>query len=53
MSAPANGHKPQEEVHFRTCTVCEAMCGLQIRHAGGEVLSIRGDEQDEFSRGHI
>src|SRR5437879_7614391 len=41
------------DVHYRACTLCEAMCGLEIRHAGGEILSIRGDEADSFSRGHI
>ncbi|HWF73938.1 MAG TPA: molybdopterin-dependent oxidoreductase, partial [Solirubrobacteraceae bacterium] len=41
------------EVHHRTCTLCEAMCGLEIRHAGGEILSIRGDQENAFSRGHI
>ncbi len=30
------------DVHYRTCTLCEAMCGLEIRHAGEEILSIRG-----------
>lgn len=39
--------------HFRTCTLCEAMCGVRIEHDGREVLSIRGDDDDPFSRGHI
>jgi anaerobic selenocysteine-containing dehydrogenase len=29
------------------------MCGLEIRHARGEILSIRGDAENTFSRGHI
>jgi anaerobic selenocysteine-containing dehydrogenase len=41
------------DTHYRTCTLCEAMCGLEIRHAGGEVLSIRGDAANSFSRGHV
>jgi anaerobic selenocysteine-containing dehydrogenase len=41
------------ELHYRVCTLCEAMCGLEITHVGGEVLGIRGDEADHFSRGHI
>jgi anaerobic selenocysteine-containing dehydrogenase len=40
-------------VHHRSCTLCEAMCGLEIEHADGKVVSIRGDHQNEFSRGHI
>lgn len=39
--------------HHRTCNLCEAMCGLVIEHDGRDVLSIRGDEDDVFSRGHI
>lgn len=40
-------------VHYRTCTLCEAMCGIAIEHEAGRILSIRGDEQDVLSRGHI
>lgn len=29
------------------------MCGLKIEHDGQNVLSIKGDEQDPFSKGHI
>ncbi len=39
--------------HFRTCTLCEAMCGIVIETAGSRILSIRGDRDDPFSRGHI
>jgi anaerobic selenocysteine-containing dehydrogenase len=39
--------------HFRTCTLCEAMCGIRLEVDGPRVLSIRGDEEDPFSRGHI
>ncbi|MGB0384762.1 MAG: molybdopterin oxidoreductase family protein [Ardenticatenaceae bacterium] len=39
--------------HYRTCNLCEAMCGLEIKVDGDEVLSIRGDRNDPFSRGHI
>ncbi len=40
-------------VHHRTCTLCEAMCGIEIRHRETEILSIRGDREDPFSRGHV
>src|SRR3954470_4815319 len=40
-------------LHYRTCTLCEAMCGLEIGHVGEQVVSIRGDAQNHFSRGHI
>jgi len=41
------------QLHFRTCNLCEAMCGLRIETAGDKVLSIRGDDEDPFSQGHI
>ena len=43
----------QERVHYRTCHLCEAICGVEIRARGDQVVSIRGDDQDPFSRGHI
>jgi anaerobic selenocysteine-containing dehydrogenase len=42
-----------ERTHFRTCHLCEAICGIEIRVRGGEIVSIRGDQADPFSRGHI
>lgn len=39
--------------HFRTCTLCEAMCGIVVETAGTRILAIRGDSDDAFSRGHI
>src|SRR4029079_5937421 len=40
-------------VHYRACNLCEAICGLEIRLESGRIVSIRGDEQDPLSRGHI
>jgi anaerobic selenocysteine-containing dehydrogenase len=40
-------------VHYRACNLCEAICGLEIRLEGGRIVSIRGDEADPLSRGHI
>ena len=42
-----------EKIHFRTCTLCEAMCGIEVRHDGEKVLSIKGDKNDPFSKGYI
>lgn len=39
--------------HFRTCNLCEAMCGLEIKVESAHILSIKGDKDDPFSRGHI
>jgi anaerobic selenocysteine-containing dehydrogenase len=39
--------------HYRICPLCEACCGLEIRTQGEQVVSIRGAENDVFSRGYI
>ncbi len=39
--------------HFRTCNLCEAICGLEITLDGGVITDIRGDKADPFSRGHV
>lgn len=41
------------ETHYRNCNLCEAICGIEIKHENGEILSIAGDKLDPFSRGHI
>jgi anaerobic selenocysteine-containing dehydrogenase len=41
------------QVHYRTCNVCEAMCGMAITVDDGKIVDVRGDDQDVFSRGHI
>jgi anaerobic selenocysteine-containing dehydrogenase len=40
-------------VIHRACHLCEALCGLEIHTSGAEITSIRGDQEDPFSRGHI
>ncbi|MFQ5652016.1 MAG: molybdopterin-dependent oxidoreductase, partial [bacterium] len=46
--------QPQDiQTHYRTCNLCEAMCGIAITHQNGQVLSISGDKADPFSQGHI
>jgi anaerobic selenocysteine-containing dehydrogenase len=40
-------------VHHRTCPLCEASCGLEISMRDGEVVRIRGDQQNPFSHGFI
>ncbi|MFN8481919.1 MAG: molybdopterin-dependent oxidoreductase [Anaerolineae bacterium] len=39
--------------HYRTCNLCEAMCGLEIALDGERIVAIRGDKADSFSQGHI
>lgn len=38
---------------YRTCNLCEAMCGLEIKHQDKKIISIKGDAKDPFSQGHI
>lgn len=40
-------------LHHRACHLCEAICGLTIETEEQRILSIKGDAQDSFSRGHI
>ncbi|MEQ1518034.1 MAG: molybdopterin-dependent oxidoreductase, partial [Usitatibacteraceae bacterium] len=38
---------------YRACNLCEAICGLEFKIDGNSIVSIRGDDADPFSRGHI
>ncbi len=40
-------------VRTATCPLCEASCGILVDTDGERVRSIRGDEDDPFSRGYI
>ncbi|MBZ0252935.1 MAG: molybdopterin-dependent oxidoreductase, partial [Candidatus Methylomirabilis sp.] len=42
-----------ERVVHRTCTWCEACCGITVRVEDERIVDIRGDEEDPFSRGYI
>ncbi|MHA7833698.1 MAG: molybdopterin-dependent oxidoreductase [Algiphilus sp.] len=42
-----------ESLHHRTCSLCEAACGLVIRHRANEVLAVSGDPHAVLSRGFI
>src|SRR6266542_5226034 len=61
MSQSASAEQREEKVeplqalrhHYRTCNLCEAMCGIEIVVQGDKVQAIRGDKDDPFSRGHI
>ena len=39
--------------HFRTCNLCEAMCGVAISVQANGTLRIEGDAEDVFSHGYI
>ena len=43
----------EPRIHLRACNLCEAMCGLRIEVEGERIRSIRGDDDDPFSKGYI
>ncbi len=43
----------QPKTHYRTCNLCEAMCGLEIKYQDKKIISIKGDKKDPLSNGHI
>lgn len=38
---------------YRTCSLCEATCGLAIDVEGDRITRVRGDADDVFSRGFV
>ena len=44
---------PRERRVPHTCPLCEATCGLDITLRGDEILRIRGDKEDVFSKGFV
>jgi anaerobic selenocysteine-containing dehydrogenase len=42
-----------ERVVHRTCTLCEACCGIEVRVDGDRILGIRGDALDPLGQGYI
>ena len=42
-----------DKIHYRTCNLCEAMCGLEITYKEKKVISIVGDKKDPLSKGFI
>jgi anaerobic selenocysteine-containing dehydrogenase len=38
---------------YRTCTLCEAMCGLAFEVENNRILAVRPDDDDVFSHGYI
>jgi anaerobic selenocysteine-containing dehydrogenase len=49
VAGPATGRR----VAYRTCSLCEATCGLELTLVDGRVERIRGDAQDVFSHGFV
>lgn len=50
------GERPgigEDGIHLHACTLCEAMCGLEIAVENGRVQSVRGNKDDVWSRGYL
>jgi anaerobic selenocysteine-containing dehydrogenase len=45
--------QPGSTIVHRICPLCEACCGLELTVADGKVITIRGHDEDVFSRGYI
>lgn len=43
----------ETSVTYRACNLCEAICGLEITVKDNKVVTIKGDRNDPFSKGHI
>ncbi len=52
-TATAPDESAETQTHFRTCPLCEATCGLEITTRGDQVVRIRGDRDDVWSRGYL
>ncbi len=50
--AAGNSHAPIETKHG-VCNLCEAICGLTFQVQGQRIISIKGNEADPLSKGHI
>ncbi|MFT5925008.1 MAG: anaerobic selenocysteine-containing dehydrogenase, partial [Paraglaciecola sp.] len=43
----------EKQKHYSTCTLCEAMCGIEVTTQDRNILSIVGDKANPFSEGHV
>ena len=41
------------EIAFRTCHLCETMCGIAVTHEDGAIHSIKGDLYNVLSKGNV
>jgi len=53
----SNPSKIIKQKHYSTCTLCEAMCGIEVstEQSNGEnrISAIVGDKNNPFSQGHV
>ena len=53
MGDSVNQDAVEAKTHYRTCHLCETMCGIAVDYRGDEILSIRGDQDHVLSKGNI
>jgi len=53
VNSEQSGVSPEQKLHYSTCTLCEAMCGIEVATQGNRILSIKGDKDNPFSEGHV
>lgn len=41
------------QTHFRTCHLCETMCGIAVEHDGESIFAIKGDRDHVLSKGNV
>jgi anaerobic selenocysteine-containing dehydrogenase len=47
--AMQNSTDDQRDLRYRTCPLCEAMCGLELEIEGDRVARLRPDDADVWS----
>ncbi|RZI82871.1 MAG: molybdopterin oxidoreductase family protein [Rubrivivax sp.] len=50
---PATASNAPLETRQGVCNLCEAICGLTFQVQGERIVSVKGNDADPFSRGHI
>lgn len=53
MATDAPSTQSETRTAYRICPFCEAACGLAVQLRGDEVVAVRGDKDDVFSRGYL
>ena len=48
-----NAPTAHRDVRYRTCPLCEAMCGLELEIEGDRVVRLRPDDADVWSKGYV
>ena len=41
-----------QQTRYLVCNFCDATCGLEVVCSGDKIVSIKGDKENPFSRGH-